>query len=84
MIFLSCAESSLISFNPRTRDGCEKDAIVGRTDAAVSIHAPVMGANGCCRRRSKRFCFNPRTRDGCEELHALAKLRTAVFQSTHP
>ena len=35
-----------LSFNPRTRDGCEDTVVITYTDGTkVSIHAPVMGAN---------------------------------------
>ena len=33
------------SFNPRTRDGCEKEIAQHYLTDIVSIHAPVMGAN---------------------------------------
>ena len=33
------------SFNPRTRDGCEIASPKFAAQVAVSIHAPVMGAN---------------------------------------
>ena len=35
----------LASFNPRTRDGCERRRLALLTGIQVSIHAPVMGAN---------------------------------------
>ncbi len=34
-----------VSFNPRTRDGCEARRLQAKYDQLVSIHAPVMGAN---------------------------------------
>ena len=34
---------------------------------AVSIHAPVMGANSQQPHQVTLYCFNPRTRDGCEK-----------------
>ena len=37
----------LSSFNPRTRVGCEADDVTKRLISAVSIHAPVWGANKC-------------------------------------
>ena len=59
------------SFNPRTRDGCEKR--VRRIDDAltVSIHAPVMGANMAVNVMAWIGRFNPRTRDGCEKSHPI-------------
>ena len=56
-----------LSFNPRTRVGCD-DAIGNSFEKeSVSIHAPVWGATF-----KQRFsnglpaCFNPRTRVGCD------------------
>ena len=34
-----------LSFNPRTRDGCEQNGEMVGFATSVSIHAPVMGAN---------------------------------------
>ena len=34
-----------VSFNPRTRDGCEIIGFLQVIPVSVSIHAPVMGAN---------------------------------------
>ena len=35
-------------FNPRARDGREDTVIKEERDVRVSIHAPVMDANGVC------------------------------------
>ena len=60
-----------MSFNPRTRDGCESKSVAPALVAAgVSIHAPVMGANNISLLLSSLYSFNPRTRDGCENAYA--------------
>ena len=56
----------LISFNPRTRVGCENDHETEKKYKEVSIHAPVWGANQRLPQNSEKNGFNPRTRVGCE------------------
>jgi len=72
-----------VSFNPRTRDGCEDFKNPDYAQVFVSIHAPVMGANTLIRRHIPFFCFNPRTRDGCEDPLSFG-IKADMFQSTHP
>ena len=36
--------NNLISFNPRTRVGCDPAPVLGTLETGVSIHAPVWGA----------------------------------------
>ena len=74
-----------LSFNPRTRMGCDPaDVKVGRFDL-VSIHAPAWGAT-CPRLQAHlcRICFNPRTRMGCDTLPSVIVTGSPSFQSTHP
>ena len=50
----------------------------------VSIHAPVMDANGCVLLGAfPVLCFNPRARDGRENIQAAYHLMS-LFQSTRP
>ena len=58
-----------ISFNPRTRKGCDLLPVLDLLISKVSIHAPVkdatfMGAGTTAVVAS----FNPRTRKGCDIL----------------
>ena len=68
----------LCGFNPRTRVGCDPQAIrivIGRVmgDENVSIHAPAWGATHAYMGISiTEECFNPRTRVGCDCFHVLS------------
>ena len=59
---------SVLSFNPRTRVGC--DATFTKSDfynIKVSIHAPAWGATRCVPKKLATLpSFNPRTRVGCD------------------
>ena len=55
-----------VSFNPRTRNGCEKVQHNSFEKVHVSIHAPVMGAKPAGWLYARILSFNPRTRNGCE------------------
>ena len=60
--------SSLINFNPRTREGCDQDRQIKVQEAeAISIHAPVKGATFAVIVTAQSMgYFNPRTREGCD------------------
>ena len=69
-LFAEIKNSPKISFNPRTRVGCDPPQI-GHLPAhkRVSIHAPAWGATGqCLARYHEGMSFNPRTRVGCDAL----------------
>ena len=55
-----------VCFNPRARDGREKDGKTDFDNIAVSIHAPVMDANMRALALLVDGSFNPRARDGRE------------------
>ena len=58
---------SVISFNPRARDGREMRQKTTIDQVNVSIHAPVMDANTqALMAKPTTQCFNPRARDGRE------------------
>ncbi len=68
-----------VSFNPRTRVGCDGFKSLVLNSLNVSIHAPVWGATqGVVRRVQLNGCFNPRTRVGCDSRLTVALLTTAV------
>ncbi len=73
-----------ISFNPRTREGCDRSSISSRHNARVSIHAPARGAT--LLEQLDDFL-------AVVSIHAPARgatqgakkhLRARRFQSTHP
>ena len=78
--------TSFQHFNPRTREGCDNDAMKKANDMRlISIHAPVKGATN--RRRNDTGIiqyFNPRTREGCDLQNRRTLWFTMAFQSTHP
>ena len=56
-----------LSFNPRTREGCDRTRANLPRATEVSIHAPVRGATITRLKESgDRISFNPRTREGCD------------------
>ena len=77
--------SSGMSFNPRTRKGCDIRTAhpKGQGPRFQSTHPqgvrPPKRPN-----RAKPPCFNPRTRKGCDPAPATVSLRLTTFQSTHP
>ena len=62
---------TLPRFNPRTRVGCDQEAMAARDEGQdVSIHAPAWGATGWSLPPARKTAsFNPRTRVGCDLLH---------------
>ena len=78
--------SSAVSFNPRTRVGCDYAPQKFRGhNRAVSIHAPAWGAtHGQACRGAWLYGFNPRTRVGCDFELPLNVGIIGKFQSTHP
>ena len=74
-----------LSFNPRTRTGCDGSCLGHQPGEQVSIHAPARGATPPRRaRRAARGSFNPRTRTGCDSIGAPSAYLMHEFQSTHP
>jgi len=73
-------------FNPRTRVGCDFDAIPPKgLSRKVSIHAPAWGATTQeIEKPLSPHGFNPRTRVGCDIKFYNHQLPIARFQSTHP
>ncbi len=69
-----------ISFNPRTRMGCDIQLVCSEMDVSVSIHAPAWGATflGPPEKRPS-LCFNPRTRMGCDILPEQPSLSNRRF-----
>ena len=58
----------MISFNSRTRKGCDSELNNCTLVRCVSIHAPVKGATGGCYGDGYRTSFNSRTRKGCDSI----------------
>jgi len=58
----------IISFNPRTREGCDLLHMLNRRSIDnVSIHAPARGATQMFLvLHNHLYSFNPRTREGCD------------------
>ena len=59
-----------MSFNPRTREGCDIEELLILLQYLVSIHAPVKGATFTGFYIKLFASFNPRTREGCDTLFA--------------
>ena len=58
-----------ISFNPRTREGCDAPPVPEPVVIEVSIHAPARGATTFLASGSiGKSGFNPRTREGCDKF----------------
>ena len=58
-----------LSFNPRTREGCDPGPSCTTGFLRVSIHAPARGATAApSPDKMGDTCFNPRTREGCDNL----------------
>ena len=55
-----------VSFNPRTRKGCDIAGLLSLLRRKVSIHAPVKDATQRFITLAAHLCFNPRTRKGCD------------------
>ena len=75
---------SRADFNPRTREGCDRDRVQSGLEYRISIHAPAKGATRLRRREEAGDRIS---------IHAPAKGATSVcslcghpleFQSTHP
>ena len=85
-MFGSIAITHRLSFNPRTREGCDRRA-TGRRSWWTDRFNP-RTREGCDRERRspprRRSCFNPRTREGCDSLQAAGNAVKSQFQSTHP
>ena len=59
-----------VSFNPRTRKGCDQRLNCGYADRTVSIHAPVKDATILFTSKIREHgSFNPRTRKGCDNKY---------------
>ena len=56
----------LLSFNPRTHEGCDNKQHKNYFIALVSIHAPTRGATCRWKNRKCYWSFNPRTHEGCD------------------
>ena len=73
------------SFNPRTHEGC--DSCYHTLALAPSCFNP-RTHEGCdtCTPSYRVPCrgFNPRTHEGCDHKLVGTKIRTNMFQSTHP
>ena len=77
--------SPVISFNPRTRVGCDDTHMTRSHPYKVSIHAPVWGATTQKPNAATlMFGFNPRTRVGCDKKWQRLPTLRSQFQSTHP
>ena len=71
--------SKSVSFNPRTREGCDVSATSARFCSAVSIHAPARGATHLDVSPPLRHQrFNPRTREGCDASRVKQAVRGYV------
>ena len=63
----------LLSFNSRTREGCDKSTIPVTLRRLVSIHAPGRGATTAPTLPPQaHYSFNSRTREGCDRKHFTA------------
>ena len=76
---------SILSFNPRARDGRDLLSRSAISPIFVSIHAPVMDAIfkyiAYCTTQSR---FNPRARDGRDPESQRCRCHAPEFQSTRP
>ncbi len=72
-----------LSFNSRTREGCDPNFEKVISVYAVSIHAPARGAIPVLPHAVPTTGFNSRTREGCDLKAAFLKA-IDVFQFTHP
>ena len=74
-----------LSFNSRTREGCDGRPTPLRERGAVSIHAPGRGATSSkVATATSTPRFNSRTREGCDALPQAYIADNATFQFTHP
>ena len=53
-------------FNPRSREGSDKNALYPPKIMVISIHAPVKGATGTSTCTLRLQNFNPRSREGSD------------------
>jgi len=74
-----------LSFNPRTRTGCDPHRGKSAADRQVSTHAPARGATTSALMRGQVVLgFNPRTRTGCDGTALPLVSQYSMFQPTHP
>jgi len=70
----------IISFNPRTREGCDEENALNQQWMKVSIHAPARGATKMILMLFvRKWRFNPRTREGCDAIPVVASGASSCF-----
>ena len=80
----STGERFSLSFNPRTRMGCDKDAYLFSGPYKVSIHAPAWGATHVFVHAGTHRMFQSTHPHGVRRITILKILVMPKFQSTHP
>ena len=79
-----CGKTAAISFNPRTRMGCDKARWEARRRMIVSIHAPAWGATQPERHKPLHLQFQSTHPHGVRRICPSPAVLSRLFQSTHP
>ena len=82
---LSLLQAYLPDFNPRSREGSDRDQDLMIVSFVISIHAPARGATGSgTHSLSTSNNFNPRSREGSDSLAVVQVIISALISIHAP